>query len=170
MCHHYKVPSSGAMWHHMVVPHVSIRWCHMSTSGGTTCHIMWCHISQIGGTTFQHIVVPHHRLKKPNQCHISGHINDHISSHITILVTMTKSSCGTLYEFYLHIWLTVGKYLYLHISSLFVCVREDFYLHISNFYLHIYEYVNALFSCNDCDRWLWESSFLSYFWYSYCIF
>ena len=121
-CHVWQF--GGVACRDLIVPRVTYWLCmcrllvvsHVSICDAT-CHNlvvppvskMWCHMSQSGGATWQHMMVSYHHLRKPNRCHMTCYI----MCHVTILVIMAKSSCRTLHEFYLHIWLCVGKDLYL---------------------------------------------------------
>ena len=122
-CHHKKV----FMCHHLVEPCVTILLCHMSTSGCTMCQ-------HLVVATCRYLVAPcvsiwlHHIITLKWLAHC------YLSSHITILVTIAKSSCGTLCEIYLHIWLCVGKdlsyrYLPAHYFTFCICKKRPLNTH-----------------------------------------
>ena len=115
--------SDGAMCHDHTVPCVTIRRCHVSRSYVATCQaqgevprvrlgcatcsglvvprvtIWLCRMSGFDCATCRYLMMPCHHLKKSSWRHIISHVSSHISSHVSILVTMAKSSYGTLMNF-----------------------------------------------------------------------
>ena len=97
--------SDGATYPYMSMPCVVIRWCHVSSYGlatSATTSLATSHATSLW---------PHHQ---PH--HLPHYVPHHHHS------PMTKSSYGTLHNFYLPIWVYVGKDLSLQTFT-FTCLH-----------------------------------------------